>query len=123
MPKFEKYSFTSSDKHGLLGSFITEDSIRHDCNVEIAFSKLEAGFQASPHIHTQSKTVVIVLKGGMTFSIDGVIVEVRAGEYIIFDKGSVEAVIAVEPETQNLTIHTPSIVGGDKEVLESSSIR
>ncbi len=117
MRKFEKHTFIESDKHALIGSFVEESSLKHDLNVEIVFAKLEEGFHALPHIHTQSKTVVIVLKGAMTFSIDGEIVEVGENEYIVFDKGSVEEVISVKPNTQNLTIHTPSIFGGDKEVL------
>lgn len=117
MKKFEKHSFVESDKHALIGSFIEEPSVRCDSNVEIVFGKLEPGFRALPHIHTQTKTVVIILKGGMTFSIDNEVVVVREGEYIVFDKGSVEEVISVESNTQNLTIHTPSILGGDKKEL------
>jgi quercetin dioxygenase-like cupin family protein len=115
MKKFEKHSFAESDKHALIGSFIEESSIRCDSNVEIVFGKLEPGFRASPHIHTQTKTIVIILKGGMTFLIDSETVKVQQGEYIVFDKGSVEEVVFVEPETQNLTIHTPSVLGGDKK--------
>jgi len=117
MKKFEKNTFSQDLKHGLIGSFVDGTSLRNDQNVEISFSKLESGFNASPHIHTQSKTLVIVLTGGMTFSIDGEIVEVDGGEYIIFDKGSVEQVVSVKPHTQNLTLHTPSILGGDKKEL------
>jgi quercetin dioxygenase-like cupin family protein len=117
MKKFEKNNFVESDKHGIIGSFIEASSIRNDSNVEISFSKLEPGFTAAPHIHTQTKTVVIILKGGMTFSIDSEIVKVTQGEYIIFEKGCVEEVISVEPNTQNLTIHAPSILGGDKKEL------
>lgn len=118
---FEKHTFIESNKHALIGSFIDPDSIKNDPNVEIIFSKLEPGFRALPHIHTQTKTVVIILKGGMTFSLDGEVVTVKEGEYLIFDKGVVEEVISVEPNTQNLTIHTPSILGGDKkELLEQS---
>lgn len=117
MKKFEKHTFIYSDKHALIGSFIDTSSVRHDSKVEIVFGKLETGFYASQHIHTGSKTIVIVLKGGMTFSIDGEVVEVKDGEYIVFDKGSVEEVISVQPDTQNLTIHTPSILGGDKKEL------
>ena len=117
MSKFEKHSFNDSNRHALIGTFIDEASIRCDSNVEIVFSKLEPQFHASPHIHTKTKTVVIVLKGGMTFSIDDETVEVGEGEYIIFDKGSVEEVISVAENTQNLTIHAPSILGGDKKEL------
>ncbi len=117
MKPFEKHSFIESDKHALIGSFIEESSIRHDSNAEIVFGKLEPGFRAAPHIHTKTKTVVIVLKGGMTFSIDGETVEVKEGEYIVFDKGLVEEVISVEPNTQNFTIHAPSVLGGDKKEL------
>lgn len=122
MKKFEKNNFVDSSKHSLIGSFLETSSVRNDKNVEIIFSELESGFTASPHIHTQSKTLVIVLKGGMTFSIDGERVEVTEGEYIIFDKGCVEEVIAVEQNTQNLTIHTPSIPGGDKKSYKPASI-
>ncbi|MDA1079896.1 MAG: cupin domain-containing protein [bacterium] len=83
--------------------------------MEISYSKLEEGFTAAPHIHTQSKTVVIILSGGMTFSLDGELVEVDQGEYVVFEKGVVEAVVSVKPNTENLTIHAPSIVGGDKQ--------
>lgn len=117
MKKFEKHNFIENNKHALIGSFIEENSVRSDLNVEIFFSKLEPGFHASPHIHTQTKTVVIILKGGMTFSIDGETIKVQEGEYIVFDKGSVEEVLSVEPNTQNLTIHAPSVVGGDKKEL------
>jgi quercetin dioxygenase-like cupin family protein len=115
MKNFEKHNFIEAEKHAIIGSFLEENSIRNDSNVEIVFSKLENGFHASPHIHTQTKTVVIVLKGGMTFSIDGEVVEVQEGEYIVFDKGLVEEVVSVKPNTQNLTIHAPSILGGDKK--------
>lgn len=115
MPAYEKHNFINTSKHPLIGSFIEDSTLRRDSNVEIVFGKLEPGFTAAPHIHTQTKTVVIILKGGMTFSIDGEIVEVHEGEYIVFDKGSVEEVLSVKPETQNLTIHTPSILGGDKK--------
>jgi quercetin dioxygenase-like cupin family protein len=113
--KFEKHSFSNTDKHGLIGSFLDENSIRNDSNVEISYSKLEPGFTAAPHIHTQTKTIVIILSGGMTFSLDGELVEVDQGEYIVFEKGVVEAVVAVKLNTENLTIHAPSIVGGDKK--------
>lgn len=115
MKKFEKHNFIDNDKHALIGSFLENSSIRFDTNVEIVFGKLQPGFKAPPHIHTKTKTVVIVIKGGMTFSIDSEIVNVKQGEYIIFEKGSVEEVISVEPDTQNLTVHTPSILGGDKK--------
>jgi len=114
MKTFEKHSFNTEDKHGLIGSFIDKFSVRNDEHVEISFAKLEPGFSAAPHIHTQTKTLVIVLSGGMTFSIDGEVVEISAGEYLVFAKGAVEEVISVKPNTQNLTIHAPSIPGGDK---------
>lgn len=117
MKKFEKHNFIDSDKHALIGSFIEESSIRCDSNVEIFFGRLERGFHAAPHIHTLAKTVVIVLKGGMTFSIDGETVQVKEGEYIVFDKGLVEEVISVEQNTQNLTIHAPSVLGGERKEL------
>lgn len=115
MQHFEKHSFKLDSKHGLIGAFIEKSSIRNEDQVEISFSKLEPGFYAAPHIHTQSKTVVIILKGGMTFSIDGETVEINQGEYLVFDQGSVEEVISVKPNTENLTIHAPSVVGGDKK--------
>ena len=117
MQNFEKHSFNRETQHGLIGSFIEAASIRNDQNVEISFSKLAPDFHAAPHIHTQSKTIVIVLSGAMTFSINSEVVEVQAGEYIVFDKGAVEEVVSVQPNTQNLTIHTPSIPGGDKKEL------
>ena len=117
MKHFEKHSFNQESKHVLIGSFIESPSLRNDHNFEIAFSKLEPGFSAAAHIHTQSKTMVIILSGGMTLSIDGEKVEVNQGEYIVFDQGSVEEVISVKINTQNLTIHSPSIIGGDKKEL------
>lgn len=117
MKKFEKHSFIENNKHAIIGSFIEQSSIRCDSNVEIVFDTLQPGFTAPPHIHTKTKTIVIVLSGGMTFSIENEIVKVQKGEYIIFDKGLVEEVVSVEPNTQNLTIHTPSIIGGDKKQL------
>ena len=98
-----------------MGSFLEISSIRNEQNVEIIFGKLEPGFYAAPHIHTQTKTLVIVLKGGMTFSLDSEVVEVNAGEYLVFNKGVVEEVTSVKSGTENLTIHTPSIIGGDKK--------
>ena len=117
MKKFEKHNFIENDKHALIGSFIEESSIRCDSNVEIVFSKLNSKFCVSPHIHIQTKTIVVILKGGMVFSIDGENIQVREGEYIVFDKGLIEEVISVEKNTQNLTIHAPSVLGGDKKEL------
>lgn len=117
MPNFEKHQFSAANTHGLIGSFIDAKSVRHDTNVEIAFSQLEPGFSAAPHIHTETKTVVIVLAGSMTFALNGEHIKVEAGEYIVFQKGVTEEVISVEANTQNLTIHTPSVQGGDKQPL------
>jgi len=117
MKQFEKHNFIKDDKTGIIGSFIEKSSIRNDSKVEICFSKLGSDFKALPHIHTKTKTIVIILKGEMTFSINNETVIVGEGEYIIFDKGSIEEVVSVKPNTQNLTIHTPSILGGDKKEL------
>lgn len=121
MPNFEKHQFNLENKHGLIGSFIDPSSIRNSQDFEIAFSKLEPGFTAPPHIHTLSKTMVIILSGGMTFSIDREKVEVNEGEYIVFDKGAIEEVVSVKTHTQNLTIHSPSIVGGDKKEMNDQN--
>ena len=71
--------------HGsLTGCFFEKDSLKYDEAIEINYSALPSGFSAPKHLHRQSKTWVIVTKGKMTFKLDNQVVEVKAGEFIIF---------------------------------------
>jgi len=104
--------------HGsLTGCFFEKDSLKYDQAVEINFSALPTGFSAPKHLHSKSKTWVIVVKGKMTFKLDNQIVEVNGGEFIIFPAGTPEEVVSVDPETENITLHSPCIPGGDKVTI------
>ena len=115
MANYFKSNFNQENKHNLLGANNQEGELNNDNLAEVTFGRMRAGFVVGPHIHTQTKTLVIVLKGEMVFKISGEEVAVREGEYIIFSKGIMEEVIRVVEGTENLTIHTPSIKGGDGE--------
>ncbi len=100
--------------HGLLGVFTEKNSPAYSQAAEIVFNKLPANFKISPHFHNQTKTIIIVTRGAMHLKLDGEAMRVQTGEYVIFDQGVIEEVVSVEANTENFTIHLPSIMGGDK---------
>lgn len=99
------------------GNSFSKDSLNYDESLDINYSKLSDGFTAPKHLHSQTKTWVIVIKGKMYFRIDNQDVEIGAGEFLIFPKGIVEEVLKVDPGTEVITIHSPSVEGGDKVSL------
>ena len=101
----------------ITGASFPRDSLNHDINLEINYSKLPGDFKAPKHLHSKTKTLVIVTRGKMFFNVDGQKVELGAGDFLIFPKNIAEEVIKVEPGTESITIHAPSIQGGDKIVL------
>lgn len=102
----------------ITGAFFPEDTLNYSQDIEINYSKLSDDFSASNHLHSKSKTWVIVTKGKMYFRIDGTDIEVGQGEFVIFEANVSEEVVRVEPGTESITIHSPSIKGGDKVVLK-----
>lgn len=110
--RYLKTSF--HNKRYFTGSFSDPSQLSFDRNIEINHAVLPNDFSAPRHYHAQSKTWVLVLKGAMHFKIDDQAVTVAAGEVLIFEKGVWEEVVSVEPGTESITIHSPSIQGGDK---------
>lgn len=111
--KFTDYQ--KETKGYISGAFLPKDSLNHDDRVEINVSKLPEGFTAPKHLHQHMKTWVLVVKGKMYFKINDQPVVIAVGEFIIFEHGTPEEVEKVDPGTECITIHAPSIVGGDKE--------
>lgn len=99
------------------GAFFPKNSVHFDDRVEIKFEKLPDDFSAPKHLHKYMKTWVIVTRGKMYFQINGEPVEIGEGEFLIFEANTPEEVVKVDPGTECINIHAPSIVGGDKEVL------
>lgn len=99
------------------GTFFPEDSPNYEERIEINFKQLPDDFSAPRHLHKIMKTWVIVTKGKMYFNIDDESVEVGAGEFLMFDAGTPEEVVKVDPGTEVINIHVPSAKGGDKELL------
>jgi len=99
---------------GYIGGAMFDDSLQHDQQIEINHNILPDSFTAPSHYHSRSKTWVIVLKGAMHFKIEDENIVVNQGEFLIFDKNVKEEVVRVEPGTESITIHAPSIKGGDK---------
>lgn len=117
MSKYLHASFTNSDKQVLLSANNQLGTLSHDELADIAFSRFDEEAHFPVHIHTQTKTLVMVLKGKMVFKLDGEEISIKKGEYIVFEKGVVEEVVFVKVGTESLTIHTPSVVGGDSKLI------
>jgi mannose-6-phosphate isomerase-like protein (cupin superfamily) len=62
----------------------------------------------SPHYHTDSDEIFIVLKGCISVEVEGERVDVQAGEYICFPAGCLHNVIAVKTPIQSLMLRAPS---------------
>lgn len=101
----------------ITGSFFPEMELEHDTSIEINYANLPKSFTAPAHYHAHSKSWVIVTKGKMYFKVNGQAVEVGAGQFLILEAGVHEEVTRVDPGTSTFTIHTPSIPGGDKQLL------
>jgi len=110
--------FQKSHKGYFAGSFFSPGSLQHDSNFEIAYKAVEPGFTWPKHRHGKMKTYVLVLSGKMYFKIDGEDVSISAGEFVVFPAKVSEEITKVEPNTVHLAIHTPSVPGGDKEMLD-----
>ncbi len=119
-----KSSFNQALQHHkgyLSAAFLDPSSLGFDQDVEINYNHFTEPFSAPRHYHAKSKTWVLVLSGAMQFVVDSEAVSVSAGEYLIFDKGVTEEVTSVELGTTALTIHSPSIKGGDKVLIEKKT--
>lgn len=117
MKKFSKGTIAQRQQESkgyLAGIFLPETELEHDDKLEMKYEKFTSSISAAPHIHTKSKTWVIVIKGQMVFKLDGEVFEINGGEYLIFESGVVEEVVSVQPGTESISLHAPSIVGGDK---------
>lgn len=120
MNKFFKSTIEDYEKTKgtFVGANFPETNPEYDAHIDINFSKLPDDFTAAEHYHAQSKTWVIVTKGKMYFVLDGQRVAVGSGEFVVFEAGVREEVLKVDPGTESFTIHSPSIPGGDKVMLE-----
>jgi quercetin dioxygenase-like cupin family protein len=121
--KMKKYLKGRLDKYAverkgyITGSFFPNTELEHDTSIEINYANLPESFTAPAHYHAQSKSWIIVTKGKMYFKINNQAVEVGAGEFLIFGAGVHEEVTRVDPGTSSFTIHSPSIPGGDKQLI------
>ncbi len=98
----------------ITGSFYPKDVLNHDNDLEIKVEFLKNNTVGEPHYHPRSKAWTIVLQGAMHLKVAKKQVEVKAGEYIIYEPGVIEELTGTDPDTIVVNIHKPSFPGGDK---------
>ena len=79
-------------------------------NLQIIFNNTsEPWSDDGPHAHASSDEVYIVLEGAMRIDVDGVIANVRAGEYLCVPAGTFHHLVNVEVPVKSFVIRGPSI--------------
>lgn len=95
-------------KGWITGSFYPTGILNHDKNIEIKINHFQESTSFPAHYHSVRKTWTIVLEGAMHMIIDGDNITIGKGEYVIYGPGVVEELLATEPNTIAVSIHSPS---------------
>lgn len=69
----------------------------------------EAREDSSPHLHTQSDEIFILLKGSISVEVDGQRFEVGPREFCCFPAGVTHSVEEVHPPVESLMIRAPAV--------------
>lgn len=98
----------------ITGSFFPTKELNHDNKVEIRVDYFDEDKSFSSHYHSKRKSWTIVLKGCMKLIINGNEINLREGEFIIYEPGVTEELVSVDKGTIAVSIHSPSFKTPDK---------
>jgi mannose-6-phosphate isomerase-like protein (cupin superfamily) len=94
----------------LSGSDAQSDFSFKSQNLQIIYNNTSIPWtDASPHAHTESDEVYIVQEGMMAVTVDGVRVEVKAGEFLCVPAGTSHQLVAVVAPVKSFVVRSPSV--------------
>lgn len=94
----------------LAGSQPPDDLAFRSEHLQIWFNRTDDPWQdPTPHFHTESDEIFIVLRGAIIVEVEGERLRIEADELCAFPAGVVHSVVAIEPPVESLMIRAPSI--------------
>lgn len=102
-------------KNWITGSFLPKNTPNYDSNLEIKVDYFENTKSFKKHYHSYRKTWTIVIEGCMHMLIDDNKIDIRKGEFIIYNPHVTEELLSTDIGTVAISIHTPS--GEDDKIF------
>ncbi|MFN9574333.1 MAG: cupin domain-containing protein [Betaproteobacteria bacterium] len=94
----------------LAGSEPQSDFSFKSKNLQIIYNNTSIPWtDASPHAHSESDEVYIVQEGLMAVTVDGVRVEVKAGEFLCIPAGTFHQLVEVVAPVKSFVVRSPSV--------------
>jgi quercetin dioxygenase-like cupin family protein len=106
--KFEKY------KGWFIGSFFNDDDPRKTDKVEVQYKEQKKGHVCKSHYHKKKIELLIMIKGGAIFTINGNRQKIKTGDFLFIDINNITSGEFTK-DSKYFSIHAPSIT--DDKVL------
>lgn len=100
----------------LCGAFLPSNHPLYSANLEVAWMELNSSTKGEKHFHKEVDEFTILIKGYLEEEVDGEIVRLRPGEFVLVRAGSTTQFKGAEDGTVAISIKAPSLPG-DKQLV------
>jgi len=102
--------YVPTGKRGFLcGAFLPESNPFFTRKVEVAWMELDSKMSWEEHTHEEADEITIVIKGSIEEEIDGDVLRLESGDFVLVKSGSVTHTKKAEDGTVLVVIKAPSI--------------
>ncbi|KKT17377.1 MAG: hypothetical protein A2654_01470 [Candidatus Nealsonbacteria bacterium RIFCSPHIGHO2_01_FULL_43_31] len=97
-------------KRGFLcGAFLPENNPLYTKKVEVVWIKLDSKMSWERHFHKEVDEITIVIKGSLEEEIEGDVLKLKPGDFVLVKSGSVTHTKKAKDGTVLIVIKAPSI--------------
>lgn len=93
----------------LCGQFFPTDSVLRNSDLEVKYWTLQVGEKHPEHIHPIGTELTIIIAGHMKWMLDGVVHELKDGDFVFELSNVKEEILEVLKPTTFITVRTPSV--------------
>lgn len=101
----------------LCGGFLPKEDPLYTEKVEVAWMKLDSKMRWKKHYHEEVDEITIVIEGRLKEEVDGDILELKPGDFVLVKSGSITHTKEAEDGTVIISIKAPSNPS-DKHLVE-----
>lgn len=93
----------------LAGRIVPDELAFESDRLQVWFNDTEGWADSSPHLHTGSDEMFVVLSGALVVEVDGQQIRVGPDEFCCFPAGLLHQIVSAEPPLRTLMIRAPSL--------------